>query len=224
MSKRMKRNDLTPTKAWIYGGLLVGAGVGVAYLVGQSKPLIKPGDRILLVGDSLSVGLAPPLRATAADEHYSVQHVGKVGTTMLYWVSASELTNALQVFKPTVVLVSLGTNDEAAKRFQPSLPTSDALKRAGANIPRLLQKLRASGATVLWVGPPGNTFQSPELRAAIKAQVGADKYFPSERYLLQKQPDGIHPTVKGYAQWTCLLWRWLLTGRAPAASLASCAP
>jgi lysophospholipase L1-like esterase len=221
----MRRNELTPTKAWIYAGLVLAGGVGAACLVSSlKKPLIKKGDRILLVGDSLSVGLRFPLSALAKESGFELKHIGKEGTAMNAWSAdtghGASLNGELSGWRPSVVLVSLGTNDEAIKKYNPS---ANVVTQQAPYLTRLLAKVRASGAQVLWIGPPANTFMSPELRKLIRESVGADHYFPSEKYDLQKQPDGIHPTVKGYGAWGGAIWRWLETGKAPA-SVAPVAP
>lgn len=213
----MRQNGMT--KAWIYAGLVLAGGVGAAYLVSsRKKPLLKQGDRILLVGDSLSVGLKFPLSALAKEAGFEFQHVGKEGTAMNAWAAdtghGASLNGELSGWRPTVVLVSLGTNDEAIKKYNPS---ADVVTQQTPYLTKLLAKVRASGAQVLWIGPPPNAFMSPELRRVIRDAVGSDHYFPSERYEIPKQPDAIHPTVKGYSMWAGVLWRWLQTGRTPAA-------
>ncbi len=205
------------TKAWLYAGLALVSGVGAAYLVsGIKKPLIKKGDRILLVGDSLSVGLKFPMAALAKEAGYEFKHLGKEGTAMNAWAAdtshGSSLNAELSGWKPTIVLVSLGTNDEAIKKYNPS---ADVVTQQSPYLPKLLAKIRASGATVLWIGPPANSFMSPELRKLIRSSVGSDHYFNSESYNIPKQPDAIHPTVKGYSAWAGVIWSWLASGRQP---------
>ncbi len=225
----MKRNELTPNKAWIYAGLVVAGGVGAACLATALKgPLVKRGDRILLVGDSLSVGLAVPLRALAKEAGYEFASLGKVGSLTNLWAGegaeGGQFSALLRSFRPTVVLVSLGTNDEWIPKYNPS---ANVLRQQQPFVDRLVAKIRGAGAVVLWIGPPThNAAPIPEFRAYIQKVVGKDHYFHSERYAIPRNPppDNVpHPTVKGYAAWAGSIWRWLETGRAPA-SLAPRAP
>jgi lysophospholipase L1-like esterase len=211
------------TKAWLYAGLVVAGGVGTAYLVSSiHRPLIKRGDRILLVGDSLSVGLNPPLRALAKEAGFEFAHIGKVGSLTNLWANEAEeggqFSALLRSFKPTIVLVSLGTNDEWLPKYNPG---KSVLASQRQHVDKLMAKIRAAGAEVLWVGPPAHN-QPPALdfREYIQKLIGRTRYFHSERYTIPRQPppDNVpHPTVKGYAAWAGVIWRWLGTGHAPGA-------
>ena len=225
----MSRHELTPTKAWIYAGLVLAGGVGAACIVSVvHKPLIKAGDRLLLVGDSLSVGLAVPLRALAKEARYEFAHLGKVGSVTNLWAGegqeGGQFSALLRSYRPTVVLVSLGTNDEWIPKYNPG---ANVLRQQQPQLDRLVAKIRAAGAVPLWIGPPLHNYPpAADFRAYIRKLVGNDHYFHSERYSIPRNPppDTVpHPTVKGYAAWAGAVWRWLETGRAPA-SLAPTAP
>lgn len=217
----MRRNDLNPSKAWVYAGLIMAGGVGAACLATRLRaPHLAAGDRLLLVGDSLSVGLSVPLRALAREAGYEMQTLGKVGSVTNLWAGESaegaQLTALLRSFKPTVVLVSLGTNDEWIPKYTPG---ANVLTLQRPYVDRLVAKIRAAGARVLWIGPPQHNFRADEaFRAYIQRVVGKDAYFRSERYSIPRNPppDNVpHPTVKGYAAWAGAIWRWLESGRAP---------
>jgi lysophospholipase L1-like esterase len=198
---------LTVTKAWIYAGLIVAGGIGVAKVV--SRPLIKRGGRLLLVGDSLSVGLAAPLKALALESGVDWRYVGETGTRIDQWASGvqgAKLDALLASFHPTLVLISLGTNDEALKKYNAS---TDVLAKQKPYVQKLLEKIRASGAEAAWIGPPTLDFQIPEFRAWLKAEIGQRHWFPSDKYDIPRQPDRIHPTIKGYAGWSGLIWQWI---------------
>jgi lysophospholipase L1-like esterase len=202
------KKGFTVTKAWIYAGLIVAGGIGVAKVV--ARPLIKRGGRLLLVGDSLSVGLAPPLKALAVEAGVDWAYVGETGTRIDQWAGNSaqggKLNALLASFQPTLVLVCLGTNDEALKKYNAS---TDVLAKQRPYVEQLLEKIRAAGADVAWIGPPTLAFQIPEFRAWLKAKMGGRHWFPSDKYDIPRQPDGIHATVKGYAGWSGLIWQWI---------------
>jgi len=218
----MRRNELTPTKAWIYAGLVLAGGVGAAAAVSSiGRPLLKKGDRILFVGDSLSVGLNRPIKALAQEAGYEYAHIGKVGSFTSLWANESaeggQFTTLLRTFKPTLVLVSLGTNDEWIPKNNPS---KQVLSLQKPHVDRLVAKIQSLGARIAWIGPPQHNYvPAPDFRAYIQKLVGKGSYFHSERYTIPRQPppDNVpHPTVRGYALWAGVIWRWLETGRAPA--------
>lgn len=194
-------------KAWVYAGLLVASGVGVARIL--TRPLIRRGEKLLLVGDSMSVGLNAPLRALAAEGGVSFGWVGETGTRIDQWASNSTsqgiLLNKALAERPNLVLVCLGTNDEALSKYG----TADVLGKQRPAIDALMAKLKGSGAEVVWIDPPTNAFMSRPLRDYLKNLVGSRHWFASERYDIPRQPDGLHPTVKGYAGWAGLIWQYI---------------
>lgn len=189
-------------KRWLYAGLLVtAAGVGLVRIF--RGPKIKAGERLLLVGDSLAVGLTPPMRALAGEGHVSFDSLALSGSRIDQWAASNKLTEKLRTFRPNVVLVSLGTNDAYGTG-------TEALRRAASSLEVLLAKIRAGGAEVAWIGPPSlPKAPNSKVLAMLKTSIESSHYFPSEAYAIPRAPDGIHPTLKGYAGWAGAIWRWL---------------
>lgn len=204
-----------PTKQWIYAGLLLVAGVGVARLM--SAPRIRKGMRVLLIGDSLAVGMSPHFAALAKEAGADFKALAKSGTTLNAWSSSAELGALLKSYQPDLVLVSLGTNDSA-------IPGADAPAKQRVQLDKLLDLLttwpRAKDyglgpEHVVWIGPP--TLPLPGSKAMtqmIQDSAGSGlsprfHYFHSERLQIPRGPDGIHPTARGYAGWAGAIWHWL---------------
>ncbi len=195
-------------RTWLYAGLLLGGGVALVNVL-QAGPTIKRGERLLLVGDSLALGLAPSLGELARENGVIFDSAGKVGSRVGEWGNPQSSLNAVLRQKlalgPKVVLVSLGTNDEAL-----------LLASARAELPALealIATIRGSGAKLGWVGPPkflpGQSFKPNGFTTAIRQRVSGGDYFPSERYDIPRGGDALHPTVKGYAGWAGQIWQWL---------------
>lgn len=189
-------------RRWVYAGLAVAAGVGLATLVLKRSPKIHPGStRLLLFGDSLAVGLGPPMAALAKDQRVAFDTVAQVGTRIDQWASDPRLDQELATFKPTLILVSLGTNDAYMQ--------GDAVGRQGPYLTRLLSKLQATGAEIVWIGPPTLPVAPNGIVDMLKASIPSSHYFPSEALTLPRGPDNLHPTVAGYAGWVGAIWQWL---------------
>lgn len=191
------------SKQWLYTGLILVAGVGVVRLM--SGPRIKKGLKVLLIGDSLGVGTAPHYAAQAKEAGVDFKSVAITGTRIDQWASSQELPKILQSFRPDLVLVSLGTNDAYMKG-------TDVVPKQRAALDKLLQLL--GDADVVWMGPPTlPNPPSPGVVLMIQEAAGAlaprFHYFHSERLPIPRGPDGIHPTVRGYAGWAGALWHWL---------------
>lgn len=191
-------------RRWLYAGLAVVAGVGLTTLIRRGPKIVPGKTRLLLIGDSLAVGLGPPMQAIARDQKIPFDAVAEVGTRIDQWATRPDLDQHLAAFHPTLVLVSLGTNDEY-------MQGAGVVSRQAQKLQALLAKLHAAGADVVWIGPP--TLPKPQSNGIVpmlKATIPASHYFPSDTALtLPRGPDQIHPTVAGYAGWAGALWQWL---------------
>jgi len=190
-------------KSWMYAGLAVAAGVSAVGLVKLlSGPRIVPGkSRVFLLGDSLAVGLTTPLRALSAEASVPFEALAKEGTRIDQWAQNATLYQRLQAFAPTLILVSLGTNDEYMGAGAP--------ERQDPYLQALLKNLRAIAPDVAWIGPPKLPRASSGITALIRSRVPNSNYFPSENLEISRGPDGLHPTARGYAAWAGSIWRWL---------------
>jgi lysophospholipase L1-like esterase len=186
-------------KRWLLGGLLIASGVGLAALATR-RPKITSKTRLLLFGDSLAVGLNPQFKQLAAEAGVEA-YVGKgiVGTRINQWDTDLWLDETLVAFQPNMILVSLGTNDEAT--------SPGAVDREAPHLARLLDKLHATGAEIVWIGPPALPFPRQGVADMIRANV--PYYFESENLEIPRSPDHLHPNAAGYAGWAGAIWQWL---------------
>lgn len=167
-------------------------------------PRLKPGEsRVLVIGDSLAVGLSPYLADMAKQERIGFSSLAIVGTRIDQWSDNAALKERLTSFRPTIVLVSLGTNDEY-------LSGSDAVTRQQAALRRLVALLMtASPEHIIWIGPPTLPKPTNGIVAMLQDAVPSRDYFHSESLTIPRGPDGIHPTARGYAGWAGAIWQWL---------------
>jgi lysophospholipase L1-like esterase len=154
-------------------------------------PKLKPGDRLALVGDSLGVGLSPHLSRLASASGYPLTSATLTGSTMGYWLPR---LNSILASNPTVVLVSLGTNDAYSRTSLPDLE---------AQLRQFLGQVQAAGARVVWIGPP--TLPAAARAEVLKLLRRVPAYFHSEQLSIP-QHDGIHSTADGYRDWAQEIW------------------
>lgn len=191
-------------RQWLYAGLLIAGGITIAKAL-QAGPVVRRGERLLLVGDSLAVGLAPVLGQLAKDNGVVFDSAAKTGSRIAEWAPGGSLNASLQqklAARPKVVLISLGTNDEALSQ-----------QAAAAEVPKLdalIALVKASGAELGWIGPPFPLpFAANGITTVIRSKVPASHYFASENFTIPRAGDRLHPTVKGYAGWAGQIWPWL---------------
>lgn len=189
-------------RRWVYAGLGVAAIGGAVGLVRFMRaPRVRAGkSRVFLVGDSLAVGLAPHLKALFEEMRVPFAQVSKSGTRIDQWANSEVLQNKLTEFKPTLILVSLGTNDE----YVPG----DAVSRQRPYLEALLENVGIHGE-VVWIGPPTLPKKSNGITELLKDEIPSSHYFASDQLSIPRGPDKIHPTARGYAAWAGSIWRWL---------------
>ncbi len=149
----------------------------------------RPGAELVIVGDSLAVGMGPRLCRL---RDLACRVMAEEGATMIEWYGRA-VTEFVGFDGRTVVFV-LGTNDSVA---------SDAYQ---AELPRLawglVQAARSRGAArVVWVLPPKLPWPTDRVDAAIRGS-GAEWLRPPE---FERAADGIHYTPSGYGEFA----RWL---------------
>lgn len=155
--------------------------------------------RVLVVGDSLGVGLQPALKALWGPRGVTVDGRSKGATHAGQWASSSSLGATLAaglLERPQIVLVSLGTNDchyEGAY--------CDAF---AGRLQQIAATIRQAGAEPVFLDPPTmpweDTVRMAKMRQAIKS---AGTHVP--RPIGIPLSDGIHPTPAGNEQWAKLI-------------------
>jgi len=147
----------------------------------STQPLPKKPSRVLLIGDSLAVGMRPYARSSGA----TVEAEG--GTTARQWLGRVE---ALLIRdRPEVLLVSAGTNDAAGKI------TSSSFAAQAAQMSQLAAKY---GARCVWLFPPPMPFSLQSIRDGL---IAADVAIIEPPAGLPRAPDRIHLPGAGYAAW-----------------------
>ena len=165
-----------------------------------------PRSSVLLVGDSLAVGLTKPLGdlARAEDLGFHAEAIG--GTRIDQW--APKVEGLIAKYQPSTLLVCLGTND--------AFSTVTASKRRDTQ--RLVDAARSKGIEVIWILPPtlpptqSGPFgvvrnQDDQVREFIAA-TGVPT-IDSRTFSFERSPDKIHATARGYRTWAELIWRSL---------------
>jgi len=189
--------------------LLLGIGVGslialcivakrssAASSLTPFSPLAK-GSKILLVGDSLAVGLQTRLGVNAKDNGYPFAADAVGGTKADQW--AQRIGGVLARERPQLVLVSLGTNDALNAPVEKEAP----------DVASLVRQIRDAGAVPIWIFPitmPSNfTNGLTTFRSLVRAQ-GVETLDSSVVLIPRPAADPIHPGGAGYATWADWIW------------------
>ena len=179
----------TSTKVALVFGV---AAAGLMYLKLRRAPAPK-GSKILLFGDSLMEGIGPKLAAALSVAGYEPVVRAVRGSTAAGWLS--QMNDLLASVGPSLVIVSLGTNDAVAK---------DA-----TSLLSLLNQLSAYGEVVA-LRPPPMPFDTSDVLAAI--ETSGVPSLPG--HMEHRADDGVHFTPDGYAMWATEIFEGLKRLRA----------
>lgn len=199
---------------WLVAGLgAVVVSATVAYAM--TEPLLRPGDRVVLIGDSLAVGLGEmaayqgqsALRVELGRRQVNLEPLGEGATTSLQWSGTGHLnTERLQPAlssQPRAVLVVLGTNDchydyGHCPPFQ---------QRVFA----IAQSIQAAGAAPVLVAMPEMPWEREHdgrarmqfarqvMKSAARHTGGV--YIEPPPMAVKRWPDRLHPDPEGNRVW-----------------------
>jgi lysophospholipase L1-like esterase len=182
---------------------------------GGGQRLNMEGQRVLLIGSSSAVGVGPRLK-TMLERHgiSAFKNIGVVGSTLKAWsdndyADGRALEAALAEFRPTVVFIIVGGNDEALRREKPNLDVG-ALR--ASSIARLRSKLANTRSIFLGL-PQHHLWPMDRGFRNLLASTWGDDFFNTEAVAPEKASDGIHLSSKGYEKWVAAIDQWLTAKR-----------
>lgn len=162
-----------------------------------SRADTSPPQRILLVGDSLAVGMADEFRNLSTHDGMDGRVEAKVGSRIDQWVRW--LPAHLAHHRPSVVFVCLGTND---------MNNQDGVRRNPELVNIIVEEARRVRAKVVWIGPPdmppGRLPYEKDVRDILRER--APNFYDSRGLTLTRSPDGIHMTPQAYRVWMDHVW------------------
>lgn len=158
---------------------------------------LGPSTRLLVFGDSLAVGLGPPIRQRVLAAGGLGATRGKVGMSLVQGLEA--VHDVIEQERPNVVFVVLGTNNTGSATVEHLRKSVTAIRAA----------VEQSGATLVWVGVPTlpAKFVGAEPVRALLQEVVGPAYVDSTTIEFERTPDGVHATHKGYEAWAKELLR-----------------
>ena len=170
--------------------------------------------RLLLVGDSHVVGLAPTLKPLVSAVGWDFRAHSDQGKDLRFFGQPPILDDLMSDYKPHLVVIVLGTNPSGAYPEKSSA-------RYHQQIADVLHKVKS--AKVVWVGPPtilanAEDEASSVVRTYLLGQHGDMKFLNGREQTKDlnayRTPDGFHFTAKGYELWGQRIFTGLQTSLA----------
>ena len=152
----------------------------------------KNRQRMVLVGDSLCQGAARPLHSWSKKNNVSLSINCLHGTMIDYW--SPKIEKVLNMSRPQVVIVSLGTNDSGLKNPEIQRP----------HVKKIIATARRYGSRILWLIPqklPERFKGQAGIRKILSEELTEHETFISDGLNLEMIADKIHMTGSGYDNW-----------------------
>ncbi len=177
-------------------------GVDAGDAAATSETTLDPGaslppvHRVLEVGDSMvgyAAGLAKVMKMRLASAGIDYHSDAVTSASIATFDESPKLPKLLKLFDPELVIINLGTNTL-------TVPHPESLGAHAAHIAAEIAPRRC-----LWLGPPSLHETPPKepspLIAVLRASVAPCVFFDTSDLVLERQPDGIHPTERGAMKW-----------------------
>lgn len=162
----------------------------------QDTQVFKSGSRIVLIGDSLAEGMASHFLKLTKQCNYKGIVYALHSTTTDYW--SKKIDKVMIDTRPSLVIVSLGTNDSGAKN-----PESQR-----SHIKKIVASIKKHGSKILWLLPqklPVRFKSQDKIRKMITEH---SEFFAADAKL-EMSKDQIHLSQKGYKDWITQSWHHL---------------
>ena len=160
-----------------------------------TKLVIGSGTRVLVFGDSFTdAGFSQRIKQLVTERGGKVWSDGWTSATTKLWATKDRLDNLLAVAKPDVVIIVLGANEVFLS----------APEKMGPYVKQIVGKI--AGKSCAWVSPPLWKGENGIVSVTKTWSSPSCSFFDSGALKLDKQADGIHPTLKGGTQWADIFW------------------
>jgi hypothetical protein len=158
-----------------------------------------PKARILHIGDShVSFGFKRALARRFREAGATFKQKSWKGSRTKSWVASGKARRLIAEFQPTVVVVTLGTNEMKYDKPERQLSWIRALvDRIGARM-------------CYWLGPPPLIEDRRGYNDFVSHNVAPCRYFDSRVLEVGRRSDGrFHLTRAEGEAWAAMVWRWM---------------
>lgn len=164
---------------------------------GWRAPMDTTAKTILFIGDSMLEGLAPRLAAYCDKSGHRLIEVIWYSSSTLYWAQSGRLTELINKFHPTYVMVCLGANE---------LYVPDIRKARKPFVKKILAEI--GDLPYLWIGPP-NWDTDTGINDLLADNLDEGCFYVSAKDKFERSRDGAHPTRASAQKWMDRVIKWI---------------
>lgn len=164
------------------------------------KPVVIKTDSLpqslFIFGDSMTFNLALRLAQYAKENGHEIHSVNWDSSNTKIWAESDTLDYYINLYKPTQIFISLGSNE---------LYFKDPYTRAPF-VKTILSKIDT--IPYIWIGPP-NWKEDTGINDMLQEMCNRGSFFRSAGMEFKRKKDNIHPTRESSAIWIDSIMRWL---------------
>lgn len=164
---------------------------------GWRAPVDTTAQTILFIGDSMLEGLGPRLAAYCDVSGDTLIEVIWYSSSTLYWAQSGRLTELINKFHPTYVMVCLGANE---------LYVPDIRNARKPFVKKILAEI--GNLPYLWIGPP-NWDTDTGINDLLADNLDEGCFYVSAKDKFERSRDGAHPTRASAALWMDRVIKWM---------------
>ena len=154
-------------------------------------------QRILMVGESMIEGLMFPFRKYGKYNGHTITAKIWYGSRLLDWGAKDTLKKLIAIYKPTFIIVSIGSNELFIRNIDEREPF----------VKNIVAQL--GNSKFIWVGPP-NPKKDNGINDLIMRNVGKDRFFVSKYMHFLRKRDGVHPKAEQCYKWADSISDWIM--------------
>lgn len=151
---------------------------------------------LFIFGDSMTYNLALRLSQYSHANGHTINSVNWDSSNTKIWADHDTLQYFINKFKPTLIFISLGSNELYFKNPETRAPYIKRILEVIDTIP------------YVWIGPP-NWKEDSGINDMIEKMCKPKSFFRSAGMDFERKADHIHPTRKSSALWVDSIARWI---------------
>lgn len=174
--------------------------VDTALLEKEAEVVVIPTDSssqtILLIGDSMTFNIALRMAQYAKQNGHTLHAVNWDSSNTKIWAESDTLDYFIRKLDPSIVFISLGSNELYFKNPESRRPFIEAIVEKIGSRP------------YVWIGPP-NWKKDSGINDIIENTVRPKSFFRTDGMELARKRDKIHPTRNATSLWVDSIMRWI---------------
>ncbi len=157
---------------------------------------------LFIFGDSMTFNLALRLAQYAKQNGHSIHSVNWDSSNTKIWAEHDTLQHFINLYKPTQIFISLGSNELYFKNPESRAPYVKKILEVIDTIP------------YVWIGPP-NWKEDAGINDMLERICKKGSFFRSAGMEFKRRSDHIHPTRQSSALWVDSIMRWIPSSSHP---------